>query len=243
MLAGCRSVEDGQETIPDTSSEVRVETRRDIVGTGENLHSQHGEELVIRDFFQDRRDGVFLDVGAAWPVYYNNTYYLESELGWSGVAVDALAEHGKRWRNRRPNSQFFTYIVTDHSGGVETFYRTKEGELIGISTLSPDQGLGPWNEFEEVQVQTTTLTDLLEEAGVEQIDLLSMDIEGHELTALSEFDIERFKPELVCIEVHAPARIPVTEYFESKGYRRLPQYDAYDFANYYFTPIETNTDE
>ena len=177
------------------------------------------------------RDGVFLDVGAAWPVHYSNTYYLESELGWSGIAVDAFAEHASRWRNRRPKSKFFNFIVTDHSGADESFYRSKEGKRIGISTLTPEEGLGPSTEFDEIQVPTITLTELLDQAGVSKIDLLSIDIEGHELTALAGFDIDRFKPELVCIEVHAQARAPVTEYFAAEGYERIERYDEYDFAS------------
>lgn len=221
---------------PEAESPVGGAPRGDILATEQNRYSQHGEELVIRDFFQDRRGGVFLDVGAAWPVHYSNTYYLESELGWTGIAVDAFAEHESRWRNRRPNSKFFNYIVTDYSGGSEPFYRSKD--TIGISTLTPEEGLGPTTEFEEVQVPTITLTDLLDQAGVSSIDLLSIDIEGHELTALSAFDIDRFKPELVCIEVHAGARQPVIDYFADHGYERLEKYDEYDFANYYFAPLD-----
>lgn len=224
---------------PERVDSLGTTERVDILGTAENVYSQHGEEVVIRDFFQDRPGGVFLDVGAAWPVHYNNTYYLEKELGWTGVAVDALEEHARRWRNRRPASQFFTYIVTDHSGAVETFYRTKDGELIGVSRVNRERGLVDAEDFVEVHVPTTTLDDLLEEAGVDRLDLLSMDIEGHELTALAAFDIERYRPELVCIEVHSRARDPVTAYFESHGYRRLEEYEAFDIANYYFTPIET----
>ena len=36
--------------------------------TEENHYSQHGEELIIRHFFRDRREGFFLDVGCAHPV-------------------------------------------------------------------------------------------------------------------------------------------------------------------------------
>jgi len=234
VVGACNTANSGD---PDAESSVRAEApRRDIVSVEENQYSQHGEELIIRDFFQDRRGGVFLDVGAAWPVHYSNTYYLERELDWSGIAVDAFADHARRWRNRRPKSTFVNFIVTDHSGGVETFHRALDTNMIGISTLTPEEGLGPATEFEEVQVPTITLTDLLDQAGVSKIDLLSMDIEGHELAALAGFDIDRFKPELVCIEVHAAARQPVTEFFAAHGYERLERYDEHDFANYYFTP-------
>ena len=63
--------------------------RRDILGTEKKRYSQHNEELIIRDFFQDRREGFFLDVGCAWPIRNSTTYYLEKHLGWSGIGIDA----------------------------------------------------------------------------------------------------------------------------------------------------------
>jgi len=213
-----------------------VAEHRDIISTETNVFSQHGEEVLIRDFFQDRKNGFFLDVGCAWPVHYSNTYYLEKELGWSGIGVDAIADHARRWRNRRPHSKFFDFIVTDHSGDLESFYRTESGELLGISTLTPRAALGRKHEWEEIHVRTITLTDLLDQNGVSKIDLLSMDIEGAELIALAGFDINRFEPELVVVEVHAAARAPVQEYFSAHGYERIERYDSYDEYNYYFTP-------
>ena len=48
---------------------------------GPSNNSQHGEEWLIRDFFQDRRGGVFVDVGANHYQRFNNTYYLDVMLG------------------------------------------------------------------------------------------------------------------------------------------------------------------
>ena len=41
--------------------------------SGKALYSQHNEELITRDFFQDRRDEFFLDVGCFTPVIHSNT--------------------------------------------------------------------------------------------------------------------------------------------------------------------------
>ena len=232
-VSSCRpdSAEDGASHKESTE----VAAYRNILSTETNIHSQHGEELIIRDFFQDRRDGFFLDVGCAWPVHYSNTYYLEKELGWSGIGVDAIADHARRWRNRRKNSTFVNFIVTDHSGGVESFYRTERGDLLGISTLTPRAALHKNAKWVEIQVPTITLTDLLDRHGVSKLDLLSMDIEGSEMLALAGFDIHRFEPELVVVEVHAASREPVQEYFSMHDYKRIERYDSYDPYNYYFT--------
>ena len=200
----------------------------------ENHYSQHGEELIIRHFFRDRREGFFLDVGCAWPVRYSNTYYLESRLGWAGIGIDALPEYAERWHKRRRKSRFFNFIVTDHSGGLETFYRTERADLRGISSL--ERGRGPVGEvqYEEIQIPTITLTDLLDQNDVASIDLLTMDIEGAEPLALAGFDIDRFKPELVCVEAHVDVREGLLEYFSAHGYVRLEQYAERDPVNYYF---------
>ena len=75
----------------------------------------------------------------------------------------------------------------------------------------------------EVQAPTTTLDKFLEENGGSEIDFLSM-------------DIERFRPELVCIEAAKSTRERIRRYFESHGYRRIEEYLERDSANWYFEP-------
>jgi len=213
--------------------------RRDILGIkkrqGKILFSQHDEELIIRDFFQDRRDGVFLDVGCAWPKKDSNTYFLESELGWSGIGVDALPQFAEEWRRDRPRSRFFNYIATDSSGAFLSFYRVPH--IPGISSVKPRETYSRHKvKYEEIRIPTITLTKLLDDNHVAGIDLLSMDIEGAELVALSGFDIDRFRPALVCIEYFNAGEEKLKAYFAAHGYERIDRYLEYDKANWYFTP-------
>lgn len=87
-------------------------------------------------------------------------------------------------------------------------------------------------------VPTITLNDLLEEAGVEKIDFLSMDINGSEPTALAAFDIRRYRPDLVDVEAHPKNQQALLDYFSAAGYRRIDAYLAYDMTNWYFAPEE-----
>jgi FkbM family methyltransferase len=230
LLAGCRA-QPSARPAPGVESP-RATGRKDILHTEKKLYSQKDEELIIRDFFQDRRDGFFLDVGCAWPIKNNNTYYFEQNLGWSGIGVDALPEYAQPWSRKRRNSKFFNLLVTDHEGTVESFYRS---ELAGISATKPTKGpAGRDVKYEEIRVPTTTLTSLLERNGVSKVDLLSMDIEGAEPLALAGFDIDRFRPDLACIELRASTREQVLAYFAAHGYERIERYARYDPVNYYF---------
>ena len=83
---------------------------------------------------------------------------------------------------------------------------------------------------------TITLNELLKAQGVIQLDFLSMDIEGAEPQALAGFDIERFRPELVCIEASTDNRDALLGYFKEHDYERIIAYAPNDSVNWYFRP-------
>lgn len=223
---------------PGPSPSPKAPVHRDILGKKlgqkKQLYSQHNEELIIRDFFQDRRDGVFVDVGCAWPVKDSNTYFLEKELDWSGIGVDALPQYARAWASHRPKSRFFNYLVTDKPGPPHIFYRS---ELSGRSSMdSKKAAAGKGVKYEEIRVPAITLTKLLRDNHVARVDLLSIDIEGAELLALAGFDIARFRPQLVCIEWYHAGRDKIRAYFAAHGYARIERYVPYDHVNDYYTP-------
>ncbi len=199
---------------------------------GPVLYSKRGEELIIRDWFNDRRGGFFLDVGASHHQINNNTYYLEKELGWRGIAVDALAEYEKGYVKHRPATRYFTFFVSDRSDERAPFFVSTSNKRLssGLPQLAEK-----WSH-EEIEVPTITLNDLLDYAGVAHIDLLSMDIEMWEPRALAGFDIRRFSPELVCIEAHPEVREAISAYFANNDYVRIEKYVDFDPGNWYYSP-------
>jgi FkbM family methyltransferase len=198
---------------------------------GPKLYSQHNEELIIRDFFQDRREGFFVDVGANHYQVNSTTYFLERHLDWSGIAVDAICGYGKDYLEYRKRTRFFCFFVSDRSDQEADFYINRENKRISTGDSVPVEKQG---EYDFVKVPTVTLNDLLGKLGVSRFDFLSMDIELGEPAALAGFDIGRFRPSLVCIEAHRKVRNQILEYFKYHSYRRLEQYDAVDRLNYYF---------
>jgi len=85
-------------------------------------------------------------------------------------------------------------------------------------------------------VPTITLNDLLEQNGVTSIDFMSMDIEGGAPKALAGFDIEKYRPKLVCIEESGQEE-SIQSYFADHHYERIEKYRRYDYVNWYYAPI------
>jgi FkbM family methyltransferase len=210
---------------------------------GPGRHSHHVEEWLIRDFFQDRRNGFFLDVGANHYRTHSNTYFLEVELGWEGIAIEPLVEFEADYTRFRPRTRFKPFFVSDVSDQQARLYSLPSAPLVssGVEqfTKEADKEFRTGEAVQSREVPTITLDDLLAAEGVERIDFLSMDIELWEPKALAGFDIRRFLPALVCIEANAEVRQQIIDYFTQHDYVVLGRYLRADIWNLYFAPMGT----
>lgn len=70
-----------------------------------------------------------------------------------------------------------------------------------------------------------TLTRLLDaHRAPENFDLLSVDVEGHDLKALRSLDLDRYRPRLIVVEIHglqldSAAAHPIVRHLAGHGYR------------------------
>lgn len=169
----------------------------------------------------------------------SNTYYLEKHLGWSGIGIDAQKEYARGYALNRLRTKFFSYIVSDHSGGRENFYRLLAEK--GLSSTDRERMLKNarhlfLNEDRQVfEMETITLDEILEKEGIQSIDFLNLDIEGGELKALEGFDIQKYRPRLVCVARGRELR-EIQAYFQNHGYRLIKKYFSFDDFNMYFEP-------
>jgi FkbM family methyltransferase len=201
---------------------------------GPSRNSYGPEEWIARDFFGDKKDGFFVDVGANHYKVTSNTYYLETTLHWSGIAIEPLKEFQADYEKFRPRTRFFPFFVSDASNQRAKMYVLEKDKQIssGEKGFTEQQG----KKSQELEVPTITLTDLLDSEKVQVIDYMSIDIELWEPKALAGFDIERFRPKLVCIEAHPEVRQQILEYFARHHYVVVGKYLRADVNNLYFAP-------
>lgn len=200
---------------------------------GPDKYSEHEEEWIIRDFFGDRREGTFVDIGANDYRRGSNTYFLEQNLGWSGIAVDPQESFAAGYLEQRPRTRFFPLFVSDTSNDQVKLFVSRNS-LVASSTPEFTESFG--TKAAEVSVRTITLTDLLDAARITKIDLLSIDVELAEPTVLAGFDINRFRPRLVCIEGHPQVRQLILDFFARNEYVLSGHYLRIDEDNLWFQP-------
>jgi FkbM family methyltransferase len=202
---------------------------------GPDHYSEREEEWLIRDYFQDRRDGVFVDVGANHYRSASKTYYLESKLGWSGLAIEPQREFAEEYGKYRPKTKFLPFFVSDESNHTARLYLRDRKDQVASSNEAFVKSFGGAREVRDVP--TMTLDDILTSEGLTKIDFLSIDIELHEPQALRGFHIERYQPSLVCIEGLLPVRQQILDYFAAHGYVLVAKYMWVDLENLYVEPF------
>lgn len=201
---------------------------------GTPLYSSHEEELFVRDFFSDKQQGVFVDIGASHYKNRNNTYYLERKLGWSGLAIDPLPEFAADYRRHRPRAKYIRMFVSDKSDERATLY---VGQQSLFSSSEPSHTNTYTNVDKTITAPTITLDALLAAEGITTIDFLSIDVELHEPQVLAGFNIEHVRPLLVCVEALPPVRQQVLDYFAAHGYVVVAKYLRADPLNLWFKPL------
>ncbi len=187
------------------------------------LPSQHGEDLILWSFFGGRRQGFFVEVGAYDGVVFSNTYFLEA-LGWRGILVEPNSTVVDCCARARPFSRTVHAALSDTPGGaMELFVVEGERGLDALSYVGNPQAQLDRVKRSGGRVRTTTVPRMtLDEVLGEEVthlDVVSIDVEGHELSVLAGFDIDRFRPDVMVIEDNTHGRDRgVPQLLASHGY-------------------------
>lgn len=157
-------------------------------------YSQGEQDDWLVEHFKGRT-GVAVDVGANDGTFYSNTLRLE-ELGWRVLCIEPNVRcvgmlHAKR-------KEAIICAVSDYDGiGALKVMASQNGVNASGTALEPIEDR-PILAVDVVKVRT--LDTLLEEAGIERLDFVTLDCEGGELAALRGLDIDRYRPEVIIVE-------------------------------------------
>ena len=181
------------------------------------------------EFFQDlwalweaggKREGFFVEFGAADGKSKSNTFFLEKEMNWKGVIAEPHPAFINSLRRHR-SCVVSDKCVYSRSGECIEFLATRVGELGRIAVIDPQDG-HKRGDHTVVKVETISLNDLLVEAQAPQdIDFLSIDTEGSEFKILAHFEFDRWNVRTITVEHNrTKMREQIFDLLTSRSYRR-----------------------
>lgn len=190
--------------------------------------SQQGEDIalfhVMRDVLKVEAP-TYLDIGAAEPVQGSNTYLLYC-TGGHGVLVEPNPSYVEKLRARRPNDIVVAAGVA-FSEDREADYYVIRGHP-PLNTFSPQvaeslkKELGADAVEKVVRMPLVPINEVIATHLGRPPDLLSIDVEGLDLTILKTLDFEKWRPGAIIAETIQPGLPGVDQkllkFVVSKGY-------------------------
>jgi FkbM family methyltransferase len=161
----------------------------------------NNEDTAILKYFKDKKNGFYVDVGCYHPIHRNNTHLLHMQ-NWSGVNIDTSQFSIDLFNFMRPRDLNYNCAISDKNKNIKLFYQK---ELSQLSTIEKSQAESVFQgEIKEKEIEAFTLDEILSRDKYKdsKIDLLDIDVEGADLKVLRGLSFDKFKPELVCVEIH-----------------------------------------
>jgi hypothetical protein len=109
------------------------------------FYSQIGQDSWVCEVLNFKQNGTFLDIGCHHYKNISNTYYLETELNWSGIGIDNNSSFGDEWNLHRLNSKFlcldatnidYLTVLTEHNMPKIIDYMTLDLEPPELSLIA-----------------------------------------------------------------------------------------------------------
>ncbi|MGD0411325.1 MAG: FkbM family methyltransferase [Verrucomicrobiota bacterium] len=161
--------------------------------------SQFGEDALVWDYFQRKRAGFFVEVGANAPRVRSQTWLLEQQ-GWSGILVEPQAGCCKLLREQRPRSIVCqAACCAPQQRGTLPLYVSNNKDLSSLKKhVNDTQTQYVGTEL----VPALPLDEILGQTEHPAVDFISIDVEGLELDVLLGLDLQQHQPSLLLIEDH-----------------------------------------
>jgi len=191
------------------------------------MYSQNNEEEVIIAYFQGKKEGKFIDIGAYNPFRFSNTRKLY-ELGWSGVFVEpssvCFGKFMEEYKND-PRIELCNYAIGSATGKLK-FYDS-EGDAISTTCESHKKLWESRTKYKETEVECIAMDTFISVHG-KNVDFLTLDTEGANLELfdlLIKQDAFMSRVQLLCIE-HEGHNEYMTNKLRDMGFSKKLLYNA-----------------
>lgn len=165
------------------------------------------DKFLFERYFKDKRNGTSIECGAFDGQLESSCKFFEESMGWKSINIEASPPVFKNLIKNRPNSINHN-VALSNSKGVANFTHVispEMGENFGNGSLShldvhKKDLINHGCKFVNYQVDTITYAQLIEMIKIDKLDLMVLDVEGHELSVIEGMTNSTVLPDIFCIE-------------------------------------------
>ena len=182
-----------------------------VPASAPKYYSQVGQDKFIYEtFFKPLGDyqGFFLEIGAHDGISHSNTYFFERSLGWRGLCIEPRPTSFKELQRHR---KCVCLQVALAAKTEQRLFLDIEGYAAELSGFIDSYAPAHLKRIERELVQhggqsqialvpCLNFTELCQQAGLKQIDFISIDTEGSELEILQAIDFSQVSIGVITVE-------------------------------------------
>jgi len=190
-------------------------------------YSYDGEDVILKKILIKKR-GFYIDIGCNHPIKHSNTYFLYKQK-WKGINIDANPQVIRLFNKKRKND-----INLNVGIGIEKkkklFYVCENDLLSSFDKQVVIMSKEKWGfDYTEMMINVDRLEDVLNnfiDDKILNIDFMNIDVEGLEMEVLLSNNWDKFKPDILAIELHKKYLEDVIKgklylFILQKGYRLI----------------------
>ena len=191
------------------------------LGIKKKSYSQDNEDIFLLKYFENIKNGFYVDIGCHHPKRFSNTYLLYKK-GWSGINIDANKLTINLFKIFRSRDKSYCKILSTSSKPVN-FYEFSDSALNGI--LAPKQAL----ELKKIgyrikskkKITPTTIQEITKQFRLKEkhINFFKIDIEGMDFEIIKNLEFSEIDIDLIMIEKSEPStNKKLIHYLNKKSY-------------------------
>jgi FkbM family methyltransferase len=172
-------------------------------------YSQLGQDVLLdRCLFDRREHGVFVDVGAHDGLSLSNSAALERERAWSGLLIEPNPDVFAVLKSQRRSTALNLALGAERGQAEFTVLTGYSQMLSGLTLNYVDEHRARierelrehGGETRSIAVRVAPLQEILEEHGIDHVDVLMIDTEGSELSVLAGLDLRKTSVDVILVE-------------------------------------------
>lgn len=193
----------------------------------DKYYSQYGQDKYLRDtFFSQLNNGFFIEVGADDGIDKSNTLFFEKK-GWNGICIEPSPT---RYKRLEANRSCHCFNIGIHSRSCKMDFLDIDGYGKGLSGIIESYDPRHLQRIKletskniktkyckNIEIQCRPLDDIIREVGVNHVDYISIDVEGHELAVLQSINFDEVSFGVISIENNYKD-FTIKSFLEKKGY-------------------------
>ena len=188
----------------------------------EKYTSQSGQDKIIKNFFfNNKKKGYFIEIGAYDGIMGSNCYYFEKYLDWNGIAIEPSPNQFEKLKKNR-KCKLLNQAISHEVKEVE-FIEVIEGltQMSGINDNDYRETLdiitnNKISKTKSYNLKTVTFDEIVPKNF--DIDYISIDIEGGEMNLLNSINFNNYNIKVISVENNIPDKQNFKTFFEDKDF-------------------------